>query len=152
MSGAQISVRLRPVKATPGEARGSRSGESGTPENFRPSLSPKITLQKPGKQTGLGRYEKVFRYETVKEVLKCLIPLEVSKIEAKARVCVHARYACLYVGVHTHEGGFPSTSSIFLYGYLLRCLSQGLSRIPLGPGRPHQGLCPSTQLGNSVLY
>lgn len=95
MSGAQISVRLRPVKATPGEARGSRSGESGTPENFRPSLSPKITLQKPGKQTGLGRYEKVFRYETVKEVLKCLMSLEVSKIEAKARVCACA--LCIFI-------------------------------------------------------
>lgn len=100
MSGAQISVRLRPVKATPGEARGSRSGESGTPENFRPSLSPKITLQKPGKQTGLGRYEKVFRYETVKEVLKCLIPLEVSKIEAKARVCARAMH--IYMSMCTH--------------------------------------------------
>lgn len=38
--GAQISVRLCPVKATPDEARESRSGESGTPENFKPSLSP----------------------------------------------------------------------------------------------------------------
>lgn len=41
-------------------------------EHLKPSsqASPQIiTLQKPGKQTGLGHCEKVFRCETVKEFL-----------------------------------------------------------------------------------
>lgn len=96
-----------------------------------------ITLQKPGKQTGLGRYEKVFRYETVKEVLRCLIPLEVSKIEAKACVCAHAlcifvcRCARMFMSMCAHAHMLMCTRVYMLVCTHMREISFHIQHLPL---------------------